>query len=260
MSLFDLGNKNEANKSEQSEQNLPPGELERRDKIEQENKLDQKKEEKKEIDDRDKRPENKEKKFQFLIPEEKYNKMKSSIKNAIKGFMNKLDQKKEDILNKKTMSFEKKAKEASNETDGHNQVTEDGKVEKPWWKLWGGKRRRTRRKKKGKKKKTNKKKTRRKTKRRTRRKRNRKTKKGNTARGIDCNLNVGDIISFRLTMGSSKQKPGEIVEIDNNSRNVRVKHKKYSSANNYTMRETGFIPCGRVKSATKEFEDHWYSD
>ncbi len=273
MSLFDLGNKNEANKSEQSEkseENLPPGESERRNKLEQENKIEEQKEKEKEIDDRDKRPENKEKKFQFLIPEEKYNKMKSSIKNAIKGFMNKLDQKKEDILNKKTMSFEKKAKEASNETDGHNQVTEDGKVEKPWWKLWGGKRRRTRRKKKGKKKKTNKKKTRRKTKRRTRRKRNRKTKKRNTAkRSLEQSgcisrdgeeLNVGDIVSFRLTKDSGKQKPGEIVEIDNNSRNVRVKHKMYSSANNYTMRETGFIPCGSVKLATKDFEAHWYSD
>ncbi len=120
--------------------------------------------EKEKIDDRDKRPENKEKKFQFLIPEEKYNKMKSSIKNAIKGFMNKLDEKKQKILNKKTLSFEKKAKEASDETDQHNKVSEDGKVEKPWWKLWGGKRRRTRRKKKGRKKKTrkNKKKTRKK--------------------------------------------------------------------------------------------------
>lgn len=268
MSFFDLGKRNDVEKSEQSEkseENLPPGELERRNKLEQENKIEEEKEKEKEIDDRDKRPENKEKKFQFLIPEEKYNKMKSSIKNAIKGFMNKLDQKKEAILNKKTMSFEKKAKEASDETDGHNQVTEDGKVEKPWWKLWGGKRRRTRRKKKGRKKKTNKKKTKRKTKRRTRRKRNRKTrrkrnrktKKGNTARGIDCNLNVGDIVSFGLTMESKKQKPGEIVGITNGK--AVVKHKMYSSANNYRMVETE-IPCSRITAASDVFEDHWKRD
>ena len=177
MSFFDLGKKDGAEKSEQStqsEENLPPGESERRDKIEQENKIEEQKEKEEQKDPKDERPENKPKKFQFLIPEEKYNKMKSSIKNAIKGFMNKLDQKKEDILNKKTISFEKKAKEASDETDEHNKLSEDGKVEKPWWKLWGGKRRRTRRKKKGRKKKTRKKKKKTRKKKRKYRKKSRK--------------------------------------------------------------------------------------
>jgi len=180
MSIFELGNKKDESgvgeQSAQSEDNLPPGESERRDKIEQANKIEEQKEKEKEkeIDDRDKIPENKEKKFQFLIPEEKFNKMKSSIKNAIKGFMNKLDQKKEHILNKKTLSFEKKAKEASDETDEHNQVKEDGEVKKPWWKLWGGKRRRTRRKKKGRKKKTRKKKKKTRKKKRKYRKKSRK--------------------------------------------------------------------------------------
>lgn len=269
MSFFDLGKKEDKESSEQPEkpeQNLHNGELEKGYEINKENK---EKEEEEEIkkDPRDERPENKEKKFQFLIPEEKYNKMKSSIKNAIKGFMNKLDQKKEDLINKKTFAFEKKAKEASDETDQHNKIGEDGKIEKPFWKFWGGKRRKTMRKKKGRKKKTKQRKTHKrkqrkthKRKHRTRRKRNRKTKKRNTARGVDCNFDVGDIVSFRHLMGSKKQKPGEIVEIDNKTRTVRVKHKMYSSTNDYTMSETDFIPCGRVKLATKEFIDHWDRD
>lgn len=175
MSFFDLGN-NENNENNKDNENLPDGELERRNQLEKENQIKEQQqneqEEKEKKDEREQRPENKPKKFQFLIPEEKYNKMKDTVKNTIKGFMNKLDQKKQELLGKNMLSLEKKAKEATTETDRDNITDENGVISKPWYKFWGGKRHRTRRKRKGKKKRTRKMK-----KRRTRKMKKRKGKK-----------------------------------------------------------------------------------